>query len=222
MLRLLALLIASLFLAAPMAHAARRTPQAQVTGSALASFFAAQGQSINVNTDQVAMQQLSMPAASAFEVRVFPSVSGVAFGVHNAASGSPQLYSLLPATATAGWYAQCAFQSSPSRLVVTYFDETSTQRGTNTYKGVDRSGFGFYGSSGAGTYYMTDARNPGGSAKILAYAGTGTRTGWTWLACETSNGSGGDYADYVALVNLSLATVPVRHTGWGALKQLYR
>jgi hypothetical protein len=71
-------------------------------------------------------------------------------------------------------------------------------------------------------FYTQDARNPGGTARILAYNATGSANGWTWFACETGAGPGGDYADFIALVNLSLAPVPVSRTDWGTLKRRFR
>ena len=59
-------------------------------------------------------------------------------------------------------------------------------------------------------------------AQILAYNGTGDRTGWTWFACYGSVLPGGHYAGLIALVNLSLAPVPVNHTNWGTLKRHFQ
>jgi hypothetical protein len=192
-----------------------------VSGTALATFLASQGQSINVNTDQLDLQQLSWTATTAFEVHEMKSASGTSLGLHNAAGSSPKLYQALPSSIAPGWYVQCSFRTSPSRLVVNLFDANNVIQGTNTYNGADRSAFGIYVATATGTFYVSDARNAG-AAKILAFSGTGARAGWTWLACETTAGAGGDFADFVALVNLSSATTPTLHTAWGRLKQLYR
>src|ERR1051326_2665553 len=69
--------------------------------------------------------------------------------------------------------------------------------------------FGIYDTGPGGTFYLDDTRNPGGAAKILAYSGTGARAGRTWFACESSSGSGGDFADFVVLVNLGSTSTPV-------------
>ena len=212
----------SLLLAASVAQAGMRSPQVPVSGTALATFFASQGQSIHVNTDQLDLKQLSAPATTALEVRAFPSVTGVTLGLHNASGTSPKLYSVISSNVSAGSYARCAFQSSPPRLVVSVYDANNVLLGTNTYNGADRSAFSLYAAGPAGTFDLNDTRNAGGAAKILAFAGTGTRAGWTWFACETSAGPGGDYADFVALVNLSSATTPTLQTRWGELKQLFR
>ena len=88
----------------------------------------------------------------------------------------------------------------------------------------DPSDFGFYiQRSDGSTFYQQDARNPGGAPRILVFAGTGYYTGYLWLACETGTGSTGDFADFIALVDLNQASmVPVNHTSWGALKQRFR
>lgn len=214
--------VVSLVLTAPAAHAALRSPQVPVAGTALQTFFASQGQAINVHADQLDLQQLAVPPSTSFEVRVFASGSGSSFGLYDAAVASPALDVVLPASLTPGWFATAAFRTSPSRIVVNLFDALGTFQGTNTYLGADPSAFGFYDAGATGTFYTQDARNPGGSAKILAYNGTGTRAGWTWFACESSAGAGGDFADFVAVVNLSLAPVPVGHANWGTLKRRFR
>jgi hypothetical protein len=107
--------------------------------------------------------------------------------------------------------------------VVSIFDASSAFQGSTTYLAgpPDPSAFGFYVMQAGGlTFYMQDARNPDG-ARILAYNGTGSLAGWTWFACETGAGPGGDYADFIARVNLSLAPVPVSRTDWGTLKKRF-
>jgi hypothetical protein len=69
---------------------------------------------------------------------------------------------------------------------------------------------------------MQDARNAGGSPRFLAFSGTGGFIGSTWLCVETGAGPGGDYADVIALIELTLAPVPARTDSWSRLKQLYR
>jgi len=207
-------------LATASAQAGLRQPQVPVSGTALATFFASQGQSINVNTDQVDVQQMSYTSTTGFEVRTFATASGISFGLHNAAPQSPKLYMVSPASSAAGWYEKCAFQSAPARLVVNTFDPNDAAQGSVTYNGADRSAFSLYVTAAAGTFYLQDARNAG-TAKILAFSGTGARAGWTWFAAETSAGPGGDFSDFVALVNLSSVTTPTQRTAWGRLKQLY-
>jgi hypothetical protein len=211
-----------LTLMAAIAHAAARVPQVPVSGTALATFFASQGQTIDVNTQQLDVQIMDLSALPRFEVRIFgPGVTGTSFGAYNASAGSPPLYLIAPGAAANGWYAVADFRTSPTRLVVSLFDQNSAFQGSTTYLGVEPSALGFYDQGPIGTFYTQDSRNPGGEAKILAYNATGS-PGWTWFACETGAGPGGDYADFIALVNLSLAPVPVSRTDWGTLKRRFR
>jgi len=222
MLKRLLSTVLSLGFSAAIAHAAARVPQVAVSGTALATFFASQGQTIDVNNQQLDLQVLSVPALTNFEVRLFgPEAATTAFGAYNTPVVSPPLYQIAPGAATPGWYEVASFRSGPTRIVVNLFDASNSLQGTNTYIGADPAAFGFYDQAATGTFYTQDSRN-GGTARILAYNGTGTRVGWTWFACETGAGPGGDFADFIALVNLSLAPVPVSHTDWGTLKQRFR
>jgi len=220
--RLLSSVLVTCF-AAAVAHAAARVPQVPVSGTALATFFASQGQSINVSTQQLDLQQLNVPAGTAFEVLAFPGSAGQSFGSYNTVPLSPSLYMLFPGTTTAGWHTAMTFRDTPARLVVSLFDAASVLQGSSTFMGADKTAFGFYvQDASSAVSYLQDSRNAGGGARILAYNGTGARTGWTWLACETGAGPGGDFADFVALVNLSQsAPVPVNRSNWGRIKQLF-
>jgi hypothetical protein len=204
--------------AATVAHAALRAPQVPVTGTALATFFAAQSQTINVST----LQQLNVPAGTAFEVIAFPGSGGQSFGAYNAVPASPPLYMLFPGGTTNGWHTAMSFRDTPARLVVSLFDAANTLQGSNTFMGADKTAFGFYvQDASSAVSYLQDSRNAAG-ARILAYNGTGTRTGWTWLACETGAGPGGDFADFVGLVNLSqTGPVSVSRSSWSRIKQLF-
>lgn len=226
MLKRLLSAITLLILTSALAHSAPRVPQIPVSGTALATFFASQGQTIDVNSQQLDLQTLSLPATASFEVHSFDlaGTSG-SFGGYNTAPATPALYVIAPGAASTGWFSAAAFRTGPTRLVVNLFDSGDAFQGSSTYLTgpPDASAFAFYDqTAGGSTFYMQDARNPGGAARILAYNGTGSRAGWTWFACETGAGPGGDFADFVALVNLSLAPVPVSHTDWGTLKQRFR
>ena len=214
-----------LALATTAAHAAMRSPQIAVSGSALATFLASKGQTINVNTDQLDLQTLSLAVGTAFEVHTFgPQASATDIGAYNAGGNkktAPSRYTVFPAALQSGWYTTGAFRSGPSRLVVNLFDANKAVQGTTTYNGANASNFALFDSGPNGTYYLEDARNAGGAAKILAFAGTGTLSGWTWFASETSAGTGGDFADVVTLVNLGSTTTPVASTTWGRLKSMY-
>ena len=228
MLRRLLLPMASLFalaLVATAAHAAPRSPQIPVSGTALATFFASQGQTINVATDQLDLQTLSLAVGTPFEVHTFgPGASTTDIGTYNANGNkktAPARYTVFPAALTPGWYVSGSYRSGPSRLVVTLFDANKTFQGSTTYNGANAASFALFDSGPSGTYYLEDARNTGGAAKILAYAGTGSLSGWTWFAGETSPGSGGDFADVVTLVNLGSTSTPTVGTTWGRLKAMY-
>jgi len=202
-------------LASTAAHAAPRAQQVPVSGTALAAFFASQGQSINVNTDQLDLQTLTVPVGTAFEVHTFgPEAAGTDFGTYNAngnKKGVPARYTLFPGGTTPGWYTTGAFRTGPSRLVVNLFDSNRVMQGSSTFNGANAANFALVDTGPNGTYYLEDARNAGGAAKILAFAGTGTRVGWTWFACETSSGTGGDFADFITVVNLGSTSTPTMH-----------
>jgi hypothetical protein len=226
MLRRLLLTLSLLAAAAASVQAAARVPQIPVSGNALSTFFASQGQTIDVHQQQLDLQSLSVPATASFEVRVFDlAASGTSFGAYGTAIVSPPLYLIAPASATTGWFETASFRTGPTRIVVNLFDAGSAFQGSTSYLAgpPDPSAFGFYDQvSGGQSFFTQDSRNAGSAARILAYNGTGSRLGWTWFACETGAGPGGDFADFVALVNLSLAPTEVQRTDWGTLKQRFR
>jgi hypothetical protein len=203
------------------AHAAFRTPQVAVSGSALQSFFTAQGQLISVASAQLDAQSFSLAFGAAFEV--LPILDPTAsIGAYNASAASPPLYAIYPGAASPGWTAFASFRDLPARMVVNLFDQNNAVQGTNTYVGADNTDFGFYALLPGGLAYSQDSRNAGGYAQMLAFAGTGVRAGSTWLAFESTPGPGGDFADAVALVTLTLAPVPATNSSWGRVKALYR
>ena len=204
------------------AQAALRSPQVPVSGSALATFFASQSQAISPTSDQLDLQQLNVSTNTSFEVRTFGSELTASAGAYNSLAPTPALYQIWPGSALPGWYPVCSFRSGPTRLVVNLFDNTNALQGTTTYLGADPSAFGFYGQGPSGTVYQQDFRNAFGGARILAYAGTGARSGYTWFAIETTSTANGDYADLVLLVNLGLVPVDVQQSSWSSLKQRFR
>jgi hypothetical protein len=213
-----------LTLTAAIAHAAARVPQVPVSGTALATFFASQGQTIDVNNQQLDLQTVNLSSTPGFESHTFGTELSDTFGGYNTALAVPPLYQIVPGAIATGWFSSTSFRSSPTRVVVNLFDNNAAFQGSTTYLTgpPDPSTFGFYAQSAGGVFYTQDVRNAGGTARILAYNGTGSRAGWTWFACETGAGPGGDYADFIALVNLSLAPVPVSQTNWGTLKARFR
>ena len=197
------------------AHAALRAPQSAVSGTALSTFFNSQGQTIDVNNSQLDLKVMTVPALTNFQVMVFgPGASTTSFGCYNTALVSPTLYTIQPSTAAAGSYELAVFKNSPTRLVVSQFDAGNALLGTNSYVGADPTAFGFFATvTGGGTFYTQDSRNAGSTTRVLAYAGTGSRTGWTWFAFETGASPDGDFADFIALVNMTpTSPVAVSHT----------
>jgi hypothetical protein len=215
-------LLACLLLSAPPAAAALRSPQVPVAGTALATFFASQGQAINPATDQQNLQQMSVAPGTSFDFIAKGPDGSASAGVYNTLLPSPPLYQVWPGAAADGWFSVCSFRTGPTRLVVNLFDPQSALQGTNTYLGADPTAFGVYGQGAAGAVYLQDARNPLGAARILTYSGTGAHQGATWFAIETGSTTGGDFADLVLLVNLALAPVDVEHASWGTLKHQFR
>ena len=217
----------ALALAATAAHAALRSPQIPVSGTALQAFFTSQGQAINVSTDQVDLQTVSFPAGATLEIHVaFVDPGSSTFGLYNAGFAIPPLYQIFPGAATNGWFAMASFRTAPTRVVVSLFDASSAFQGSVTYLSgpPDPAYMGLYlqqsPAAGGLTFYSQDPRN--GGARLLAFNGTGTRAGATWLAWETGAGPGGDFADSIWLFPYAFAPVPVSHTDWGMLKSRFR
>jgi hypothetical protein len=73
-----------------------------------------------------------------------------------------------------------------------------------------------------GTLYTQDARNPGGAAHSLTYAGTGVNAGNWWLCWEDSVApvSDQDFDDGVLFCE-SMNPTPVSKTSWGELKKRF-
>lgn len=206
---------------APRAQAALRSPQVAVSGTALQTFFTSQLQAIGVVGSQLDLQRTSVPLGASIQVHVFAGAANANVGIYNASAASPPLYLMLTASAGPGWFSVASFRATPDRLIVNLFDNLSSFVGTNTYLGADRTDFGFYAQDLGGTFYSQDARNPSAAPRILAYAGTGARTGSTWFVCETGAGPGGDFADVIMLVDLGTPPVPTRSTSWSRVKTLY-
>ena len=210
------------------AHAALRSPQIPVSGTALQTFFTSKGQVINVNTDQLDLQTVSFPAGATLEIHaaiVDPGSS--VFGLYNAGLTIPPLYQVFPGASTDGWYAMAWFRTAPTRLVVNLYDSNAAFVGSSTYLDgpPDRTYMGLYLQeppvAGGGVLYSQDARNTDG-ARLLAFNGSNVYTGYTWLAWETGAGPGGDFADSIWLFPYAFAPVPVQRTDWGTLKARFR
>jgi len=214
------LLLGALLAAGP-ASAGLRSPQVAVKGTVLASFFASQNQTIDVNAAQLDLQTMSADYSTSIPVWSFVDHTAT-IGFFNAVASLPPLYPVYPGAATEGWFSVASFRASPDRLVVNLFDGIGSLMGSTTYMGADHEAFSIYVSSTAETFYQQDGRNPAGLPRVLVYDGTGPRLGALWFACETGPGPGGDYADVIFLVQLVPSPVPVERSAWGELKRRFR
>lgn len=205
-----------------------RVPQVPVLGGSLQGYFNGVGESINVLTDQNAVQTWSTTVSDNSTFSLMIEVAGYAasnaIGIYNGSEVAPTLYQVFPGAATAGWFATASFRASPIRVVINLFDQDAVWQGSNTYFGADKDNFGYYIQGPGGLYYTQDARNPGSSAQALAYAGTSENAGQWWLCWEdllVGGGSDQDYDDAILFLE-SVAPVPVHTTTWGALKVRFR
>jgi len=207
------------------ASAALRVPQVVVAGGTLQGYLNGVGESINVNTDQDATQtwQTTVSGNSTLSLMIELSGSAAAnsVGLYNAGNPAPPLYQVFPGAAAAGWFAVASFQTGPTRVVVNLFDNFANLMGVTTYLGADASNFGYYLQGPGGLFYTQDARNPGGAAQALTYAGTGNNAGQWWLCWEDAANSDRDFDDAVLFLE-SIAPTPVGKTTWGALKRRFR
>ncbi len=224
-----ALLVLALVASAGPASAALRSPQVVVAGGTLQGYLNSKGESINVLTDQQDVQSWSTTVSNnstfTLQIELSGNAASNSLGLYNAGVGAPPLYQLFPGAASSGWFAVASFRSAPTRVVVNLFDQNAAFVGSTTYLGADASNFGFYLQQNPGlVFYTQDARNPGGKAQALTYAGTGVNSGSWWLAFEDQSvdaGSDMDYDDAVLFLE-SVNPTPVSHTTWGQLKARFR
>ena len=227
--RALRLLLASLLfvlLAAP-AHAQFRVPQVAVSGTALQAFMTAQGQAIDVTTQQRLVGYFSglyiTRPSSHFFVRSFGD--GVdALAVYEGSDPARTLYTIHPAGLPAGWFTEVGFIDFPVQMVVNLFNDVGALQGSTTHPGLGFTGFGLATSGPGGVFYAFDELNPGQRAYILAFQATAAWSGSTWLCGENqtaANGGDFDFADAIFLLE-NISVTPARTTTWGALKQRFR
>jgi hypothetical protein len=205
------------------ASAALRVPQVVVLGGGLQGYLNSVGESINVLTDQEDIQtwQTTVSGNSTFTLMIELTGAAAAnsIGLYNAGLAAPPLYQVFPGAASAGWFAVASFESGPTRVVVNLFDDQANFVGVTTYLGADASNFGYYLQGPGGLFYTQDARNPGGAAHALTYAGTGVNSGQWWLCWEEATDQ--DFDDAVLFLE-SIAPTPVSKTTWGAVKRRFR
>lgn len=209
------------------AFAALRVPQIAVQGGTLQGYLNSQGESINVLTDQNAVQSWSTTVSNnstfSLQIELAGNAASNSIGIYNAAAGVPALYQVFPGAAATGWFATASFRNLPTRVVVNLFDASAALQGTTTYLGADRTNFGYYLQGPGGLFYTQDVRNAASSAQALTYAGSGFNSGSWWLAWEDSPvaTSDNDYDDAVLFLE-SVNPTPVSTTTWGQLKTRIR
>lgn len=217
-------------LLATSASAALRSPQVPVLGGSLQGYLNGVGESINVNTDQNAVQTwattISNNSTFTLQIELAGNAAANTIGIYNAGLAVPPLYQMFPGAATNGWYATASFRTGPTRLIVNLFDNNANFVGSTTYLAgpPDNSNFGYYLSGPGGTFYSQDARNAGSAAQMVTFAGTGVNTGSWWLCMEdlpVGGGSDQDYDDAVLFLE-SVNPTPVSTTSWGQLKARFR
>ena len=219
-----ALALVTLVASVSPAAAALRAPQIGLCGGSLQSYLNAEGESINVLTDQIDAQVWTTGVSGNADLTIMVELAGYAdqnaIGVYNTAEAVPTLFEVFPGAAGAGWSAYLHFGGG--NLVVSLFNNGVFQ-GSNTRVGVNPNKFGFYLQGPGGTFYSQDWRN-GNLAQVLTYLGTGVNSGDKWVCFEdlpyVFPDCSSDFEDAVLLVQ-SLNPVSAHGTTWGALKALY-
>jgi hypothetical protein len=231
--RLATMIIGSIALVAfaGSASAALRVPQIVINNGTLQGYLNSVGESINVLTDQQDIQRwqatVSNNSTFTIQVELAGNAAGNTYGIYNASLAAPPLYQCFPGAATNGWFAVASFRTGPVRVVVNLFDNNAALQGTSTYLGADRNDFGFYLQQPVGlnqVFYTQDARNPGGMAQMVTFAGTGINSGSWWLCFEDltlAQGSDRDFDDAVLFLE-SVNPTPVNKTSWGELKARFK
>ena len=213
------------------ASAALRSPQVPVLGGVLQGFLASLGESINVNTDQDDRQRWASPTPSkptfTLQFELARTSAGVSVGLYNAGDVAPEPYPLFPVEAGPQWFTVASFRTLPARVVINVFDANAALHSTTTYMGANKDDFAFYLSGPGGVFHTQDARNPGGQAQWLVYAGTGINAGNWWLAGEASSIASGSsdqgYDDVVVYMEANTcACSDVQRTSWAMLKSRFR
>jgi hypothetical protein len=207
------------------ATAALRSPQVVFASGGLQGYLNSVGESINCLTDQNDVQlwntTISNNSTFTLQIELSSRAATNTIGIYNDGPGSPPLYQVFPGAATAGWFATASFKTSPTRVVVNLFDNNAVLQGSNIYAGAVNTNFGYYLFGSAGFVYTQDARNLGGFAQALTYAGTGGNAGSWWLCFEEQRIAQGqsdqDYNDAVLFLE-SVNPTPVSTTSWGQVK----
>src|SRR5689334_17778899 len=191
--------ILSIAIVAP-ARAEFRVPQVAVTGSALQNALNAQGQTIDVATEQrlatgFAGLYLTQPSTH-FIVRTFAPHTADLAVFDMTVPSPPPLYVISPAALLNGSYTEVSFDSSPTRMVVRLFDQNDVFQGSTSYLGLGFQILGLAISGPGGVFYPYDERNSDGRAHALVFRSTGFYQGGTWLCGEDRTQAGGGDFDF--------------------------
>jgi hypothetical protein len=204
-----------------------RDPQVPLNGEHLQKYFDGIGESINVYTDQLNAQtyipSVSGNSAITLMIELGKDPAGTSLGVYDPLQATPELYEVFPGSAAAHWSAMVSFLMSGD-IVVNLFNASGVLQSNTVYPGVGLTNVGFYLQGPGGTFYSEDARNGGGAAQALMYAGTGRNGGDFWVCWEDLVNGGGsdiDFDDAVLLIQ-SLQPVPATAATWGLIKAQYR
>jgi len=210
----------------PAAAAELRDPQVPLDGASLQAFLDGAGESIDVATDQMDVQNWATTVSgnSTFTVMIELSASAGAntIGIYNGdlAVPNPPRFPVFPDYAELGWHALAHF--ADGGLTVTLFHADGTYQGQTMYAGVDATRFGFYLEGTEGTFFTQDVRN-GFRAQALAYQGSGVNLGQWWMCWEDSAYDTGDrdFDDCVIFLE-SVSPVSVDAETWAGIKTLFR
>lgn len=218
------------------AAAALRAPQVPVFGTALQSYFQSVRESVDVGRDQRAEQVWSVlrcgqpiPITQGGSFQLELGRTGAlpdSFGVYDPLTAGAAPVGVFPAEARPGWFAVVSISASFHQVRVSVFDDQAVFLHTHRLPWAGNvQNIGFWLRSSGAVLYSEDARNPGGAAQWLAYAGTGINSGALWLCGEDRAADEGverDYADVILFVEIGSCGDPVQRTSWGALKSRFR
>jgi len=207
------------------ARANPRVPQVPVNGTGLQTLLDAEGQAVDVHTDQqdpplVELANVGKPLTFLAFVHPIGNPTAPLFMYFQYDAGpSPTLYLVAPAPLPPDWFTMVAWDNSSLSLAVTLFDQNGAVQGTTHYPNPPIAGLSFAISTQGGTFYAFDERNADHRAHLLFYQGTGVHDMDAW-ACGEDAGDF-DYDDAVYLIE-RLGFTPVHRASWGTLKQRFR
>lgn len=207
------------------ARANVRVPQVPVSGTGLQALLDAQGQAIDVHSDQqdpplVELVNVGKPVSFlSFVHPIGNPTAPLCMYFQYDAGQSPTLYTVAPAPLPPGWFTMVAWDQGTLSMAVTLLDGNGVSQGVTHYANPPIAGLSFAISTPGGPFYAFDERNADQRAHLLFYQGTGVHSMDAWACGE--DGSDFDYDDAVYLIE-RLGLTPVHRTSWGTLKQRFR